>query len=88
MFAAIRRARRGHRVPKRHKGTERVRQSFAKTTAMRKVLEYEGEAAECRKLAAQMKIPEQRKRLEDMADVWDRLARERRQGIIENNPAS
>jgi len=55
---------------------------------MRKVLEYEGEAAQCRKLAAQMKIPEQRKRLEDMADVWDRLARERRQGIIENNPAS
>jgi len=26
------------------------------------------------------------KRLDDMADVWDRLARERRQGIVENNP--
>ena len=53
-------------------------------TAMRKVSEYERQAAECRKLAAQMKTPEQRRRLEDMADVWDRLARERRMGIVEN----
>ena len=53
---------------------------------MRKVSEYERQAAECRKLAAQMKTLEQRKQLEDMADVWDRLARERRQGIVENNP--
>ena len=51
---------------------------------MRKVLEYERKAAECRKLAAQMKTPEQRKRLENIADVWDRLARERRVGIVEN----
>ena len=53
-------------------------------TAMRKVSQYEREAAECRKLAAQMKTPEQRRHLEDMADVWDRLARERRMGIVEN----
>jgi hypothetical protein len=53
---------------------------------MRKVSEYERQAAECRKLAAQMKKPERRRQLEDMADVWDRLARERRQGIVENNP--
>lgn len=53
-------------------------------TAMRKVSEYERQAAECRKLAAQMKTPEQRRHLEDMADVWDRLARERRMGIVEN----
>jgi hypothetical protein len=53
-------------------------------TAMRKVLEYERQAAECRKLAAQIKTPERRKQLEDMADVWDRLARERRAGIVEN----
>jgi hypothetical protein len=53
-------------------------------TAMRKVLEYELHAAECRKLAAQMKTPEKRKQLEDMADVWDRLARERPMGIVEN----
>ena len=51
---------------------------------MRKVLEYELHAAECRKLAAQMKTQEQRRHLEDMADVWDRLARERRMGIVEN----
>jgi hypothetical protein len=51
---------------------------------MRKVSEYERQAAECRKLAAQMKTPEQRRHLEDMADVWDRLARERRMGIVEN----
>jgi hypothetical protein len=51
---------------------------------MRKVTEYERQAAECRKLAAQTKTPEQRKQLEDMADVWDRLARERRVGIVES----
>ena len=33
---------------------------------------------------AQTKTPEQRKQLEDMADMWDRLARERRVGIVEN----
>jgi hypothetical protein len=53
---------------------------------MRKVLEYEQQAAECRQKAAQMKNPQQKKQLEDMADVWDRLARERRHGIVENNP--
>ena len=53
-------------------------------TAMRKVSEYERQAAECRKLAAQTKTPDQRKQLEDLADVWDRLARERRVGIVEN----
>ena len=51
---------------------------------MRKVLEYERQAAECRKLAAQAITLQQRKQLEDMADVWDRLARERRVGIVEN----
>jgi hypothetical protein len=51
---------------------------------MRKVSEYERQAAECRKLAAQMKTPEQRKQLEDMAEVWDMLAHERRVGIVEN----
>jgi len=51
---------------------------------MRKVSEYERQAAECRKLAAQAKTLQQRKQLEDMADLWDRLARERRVGIVEN----
>jgi hypothetical protein len=45
--------------------------------AMQKVLEYEQHAAECRQMVAQMKNPKLKKRLEDMADVWDRLAQER-----------
>ena len=53
---------------------------------MQRVLEYEQHAAECRQLAAQMKNPQQRKRLESMAQLWDRLAAERRQGIVENEP--
>jgi hypothetical protein len=53
-------------------------------TAMRKVLEYEKQAVECRQTAAQTKNPQLKKRLQDMADVWDRLARERRVGIVEN----
>jgi hypothetical protein len=53
---------------------------------MRNGEEYEENAAECRQLAAQMKNPKLKKRLDDMADVWDRLARQRRKGIVENNP--
>ena len=48
--------------------------------------EYEAKAAECRQLAAQMKNPKLKKQLDDMAEGWDRLARQRRQGIVENNP--
>jgi len=51
---------------------------------MQRVLEYQQHAAECRKKAAAMNDPQ--KKLEDMAEVWDRLARERRQGIVEGNP--
>ncbi len=51
---------------------------------MRKVSEYERQAAECRKLAAQMKTLEQRKQLEDAAEVWDRLGRERQVGQVED----
>ena len=51
---------------------------------MKKVAECERQAAECRELAAEMKNPQQRKQLEDMAEVLDRLARQRRQGIVEN----
>jgi hypothetical protein len=53
---------------------------------MQKISEYEQNAAECRHTAAQMKNPQQKKQLEDMAEVWERLARERRQGIVENGP--
>jgi hypothetical protein len=53
---------------------------------MRNGEEYEVNAAECRRLAAQADNPELKKRLDDMAEVWDTLARQRRQGIVENNP--
>jgi hypothetical protein len=55
---------------------------------MEKVREYEQHAAECRRMAAQMMNPQLKKQLEDMADVWDRLASQRRQRIIETNPDS
>jgi hypothetical protein len=53
---------------------------------MRAVAEYEQAAAECRRLAVQMKNPQQKKQMEEMAEVWERLARERRRGIVENKP--
>jgi hypothetical protein len=55
---------------------------------MQQVLEYEQHAAECRQMAAQTKNPRYKKQLENMAEVWERLANERRQGIIENKPNS
>ena len=53
---------------------------------MRKSLDYEQHAIECRQMAAQMNNPQLKRQLEDMADVWDMLARDRRQGVVENNP--
>jgi len=53
---------------------------------MQKVSEYEQNAAECRQKAAQMTNLKLKRRLEDMAEVWDRLARQRQRGIVENNP--
>jgi hypothetical protein len=53
---------------------------------MEKVFQYEQNAAECRQKAAQATDPKLKKQLEDEAEVWDRLARERRQGVVENNP--
>jgi len=44
---------------------------------MRIVGEYERRAEECRKIATQMKDPEQKKQLEVMALAWDLLARTR-----------
>jgi hypothetical protein len=46
--------------------------------------EYEANASECRRLAAQTKNPKLKKKLNDMAEGWERLARQRRQGIVEN----
>jgi len=53
---------------------------------MQKVSEYEQNAAECLQRAAQATDLQLKKRLEQMAAVWDMLARKRRQGVIENNP--
>ena len=39
-----------------------------------------------RDVAAEMKNPRLKQRLEDMAEVWERLARERQKGIVENEP--
>ncbi len=55
---------------------------------MQKVTECEQHAGECRRMAAEMTNSQLKKQLEDMAEVWDMLANERRQGIIETNPDS
>jgi hypothetical protein len=55
---------------------------------MQKVREYEQHFAECRQIAAAAKDRRYKRQLEDMAALWDRLAAERRQGIIENEPDS
>jgi hypothetical protein len=41
-----------------------------------------------RTIAAETKNAQYKKQLQDMAEVWDRLAAQRRQGIIENEPDS
>src|SRR5262249_30431879 len=46
----------------------------------------EQHAAEYRQVAAQMKDPQLKKQLEHMANGGHRLGRERRQGVVENNP--
>jgi len=48
---------------------------------MRMVSEYERRAEECRKIATQMKDPEQKKQIEVMAQAWDLLARTRRKQL-------
>jgi hypothetical protein len=55
---------------------------------MQFVLEYERHAAECREMAADATNPRNKKQLEDMAEVWERLAAQRRRGIVENEPDS
>jgi hypothetical protein len=44
---------------------------------MRKVSEYQEHATECRQMAASMKDSEHKKQLNDMAEAWEMLARER-----------
>lgn len=38
---------------------------------------YDQYADECRKLASRMRTPEDKKRLEELADAWTAVARER-----------
>jgi hypothetical protein len=42
-------------------------------------ISYEQQALECRKLASEMRDPTLKRRMEDMAEVWETLARQRLQ---------
>jgi hypothetical protein len=44
---------------------------------MKKVSEYKTRAAECRKMAGQMRKPEHKKQLMEMAEAWEMLAKAR-----------
>jgi hypothetical protein len=48
---------------------------------VRKVSEYQKHAEECQKLAAKMKDSTHKSQLEDMANAWAMLARERTKQI-------
>jgi hypothetical protein len=54
---------------------------------MRKVSEYEEHAEECRKMARQTKNPQHKKQLEEMAQTWDMLAKERAKQIAKEGEA-
>jgi hypothetical protein len=49
---------------------------------MQLVLEYERHAAECRQIAAETTNQRYKKQLEDMAEVWERLAAEQKTNPI------
>lgn len=48
---------------------------------MRKVSDYENHAAECRQMALRVNDPTHKTQLEDMAEAWTMLARERRKQL-------
>ena len=48
---------------------------------LRKVSEYEQHAEECRKMAAKMKDATHKRQLEEMAEAWAMLARERQKQL-------
>jgi hypothetical protein len=55
---------------------------------LRKVSEYKQHALECRQMASRMQDPVHRKQLEDMAEAWSMLAREREKQLAKQaNPA-
>jgi hypothetical protein len=49
---------------------------------MRKVSEYEEHAQECRRMAGKMQDAAHKKQLEDMAQAWEMLARERHHQLM------
>ena len=49
---------------------------------MGKVSKYERQAAECRQMAAKANNPVHKKQLEEMAEAWSMLARERRKLLL------
>lgn len=50
---------------------------------MRKVLEFEKHAEECRQLAAKTSNQAQKQKLLGMAEIWDRFAEDRREQLTE-----
>jgi uncharacterized protein HemY len=50
---------------------------------MRKVSQYEEHAQECRRMAGKMQDAAHKKQLEEMAEAWEMLARERRHQLME-----
>jgi hypothetical protein len=53
---------------------------------MLKVADYRLRAAECRKLAAEMRDPNHREQLEEMALAWERLAKARVDRLEQRKP--
>ena len=54
---------------------------------MRKVSEYEAHALECRKMAAKTRDQVHKQQLEEMAEAWAILAREREKQLRKQRPA-
>ena len=54
---------------------------------MRKVSEYEQHAAECLRMASKSANPTHKQQLEQMADAWGMLAREREKQLHKNSDA-
>lgn len=48
---------------------------------MRKVSEYQQHADECLRMAARMQDPTHKRQLEEMAEAWSMLARERQKQL-------
>jgi hypothetical protein len=53
---------------------------------MKTVEEYRGFARDCRKLAAELTDPEDKRATELMAAAWDKVANEREAALKSNSP--